>query len=130
MTLADKQDTLAHFCGTENWYQYSPLFRNIILTDGTWFVAENGGRNGAFWLFDAIASHQPKVQKNQRLREFQLWELKVSDNKAVLTCKEDSGEKPVLTQKISYTDFDLPEIKFYVEPMGDGKYCILLPSEH
>lgn len=131
MPLVDKKDTLGQFIGTENWHQYSKLFPRILLTDGALFVAQNGGENGAFWLMDAIASHQPKALKNPSLRDFQLWELKVSNDKfAVLTCRPDSNEKAVITQRISYTDFDLPSIKFYCEPMGEGRWCILFPSEH
>jgi hypothetical protein len=111
------QTTLAGFTGTEQYHRWSPLFRNMLLSDGTMYIAENGGTNGAFWLMDAIASYQPKLLKNPRLREYQLWDLTVKDESAVLTCRGDDGEKPVVRQKIEFTDFDLADLRLYVEPV-------------
>ena len=112
---------LAQFTGTENWYQH--WTKRLNYTDGVQFVAE---KYGAFWLIDAIASYQGSKQlAREDLNDFQLWTLLVNeDSTAVLECYPDSGEDPVLFQKIPFTDF--PEtISFYVE--GD---TLLLPSEH
>jgi hypothetical protein len=113
---------LKHFCGTEQYYKH---FLGIRYTDGVKYLAENAQ---CYWLIDAIASHQPTANKNQRLREFQLWFLHVGDthefikpkagNKAVLTCWEDtptSDTKPVVIQQIPFTDFPLPKIKLYLQ---------------
>ena len=133
MSLKDKQAELDQFIGTEGYTRWSPLlFRRMVLTDGAKFVAENGG---AYWLMDAIASHQPKALKNPLLRYIQFWTLEVKEKKngsksAVLTCCTDSGEKPTITQKFAHTDFDLPKIDLWVEPMDENTYVILLPSEH
>lgn len=126
--MAIDVNMLGHFTGTEALNRWSPLFRRTLLTDGALYVAENGG---AFWLLDAIASHQPKAMKNERLRKFQIWELKVNHKSghAVLTCREDSDVKPAITQRINYTDFELDQIKFYVEFDGEHQ-TIMLPSEH
>jgi hypothetical protein len=131
------QAILGQFTGTEGYHRYSPLFPNVVLTDGALYVAENGGGHGAFWLMDVIASQITlAARKHPMCREFQIWELKVNLKKrtAVVTCIPDSEMKPVVTQRIGYTDFDLPYIKFYVEPqvVGEGKmvWVILLPSEH
>lgn len=133
MPLAEKQNELAHFTGTEGYHRWSILFRRVVLTDGAKFVAENGGGNGCYWLMDAIASHQPQALKNERLRDFQLWKLKVNeDRSAVLTCWEDSGkgQKPKITQNIEYTDFDLPEFECYCLPLDEQNRVILLKSEY
>ena len=134
MSLADKTNDLAQFSGTEQYHRWSILFRRMVLSDGAMFVANNGGTSGAFWLMDAIASHQPKALKNERLREMQFWNLKVTEKdgskSAVLTCRADSGEKPIITQKIEYTDFDLPEIDLWVGPVDESTYTILLSSEY
>lgn len=123
------QNVLDQFWCTENYHRWSSLFPRMFLSDGADYVAQNGGKQGAFWLMDAIASYQPKLLKNQRLREFQVWTLAVAEDKsAVLTCVADSGEKPVVTQKFDYTDFDFT-IKLWVEPCQGG-WLILLPSEH
>jgi hypothetical protein len=106
----------------------------MVLTDGAKFVADNGGAHGAYWLVDAIASYQHKLLKIEGLREIQFWTLKVTEKdgrrKAVLTCRTDSGEKPTITQRIEYTDFDLPKIELWVEPLDEETYVILLPNEH
>ena len=94
-------------------------------TDGVKHVADKAG---AHWLIDAIGSYQPssKLRRNQRLQEFQLWELKVDPEAktGVLTLREDDDVKPTVTQKIEYTDFPLASIKLYLE---NG--LLLLPSE-
>ena len=134
MSLKDKQSQLDQFTGTDGYVRWSPLFRRMVLTDGAKFVADNGGGNGAYWLMDAIASHQPKALKNEMLRDIQFWTLEVKEKdgrkSAVLTCRVDSGEKPTITQKIEYTDFDLPKIDLWVEPLDENTYVILLPNEH
>jgi len=123
---------LEHFCGSEEYYRH---FLGIHYTEGIKYLAENAQCYG---LIDAIASHQPKVQRVQRLREFQVWFLHVGTahefikpkghNKAVLTCWEDTPTaetKPVVTQQIPFTDFPLPEIKLYLQ-----EKILLLPSEN
>ncbi len=134
MSLKDKQSQLDHFSGTDGYIRWSPLFPRMVLTDGAKFVADNGGTSGAYWLMDAIASHQPKAMKDERLREIQFWKLTVTEKdgwkSAVLTCRADSGEKPAITQRIEYTDFDLAEIDLWVGPVDERTYCILLPSEY
>jgi hypothetical protein len=101
----------------------------MVLTDGTKYLAEEAG---AFWLMDAIASHQPKCLKEKMLQEIQFWTLKVNRKKgtAVLECRKDSGYPPTVTQKFPYTDFPLDEVELYVEPLDETNYVILLPSEH
>jgi hypothetical protein len=128
---------LAGFIGTEGYTRWSPLFPRMVLTDGALHVAKNGGTSGAFWLMDAIASYQPQLRKHKWAQEIQFWELVVTKKddehrSAVLTCTQDSGIKPTVRQEIEYTDFDLPSIKFYVQPLHDGKgtMVILLSSEY
>lgn len=127
-----KHAELAGFTGTSQWHRWSPLFPKMLLTDGALHVAEKGGEHGAFWLMDAIASHQPKLQKHPRFQEAQFWKLSVKpDKSAVLECVEDTGCAPAVTQEIGYTDFDLDELRLYCMPAGDGvHYTILLPSEY
>jgi hypothetical protein len=118
---------LRQFTGTSQWYRWSILFRNCVLTDGTRYLAEQAG---AYWLMDAIASHQPKALKNANLRDFQVWTLTVKDKTGVLECREDSDTKPIITQMIPYTDFTLEKIELWCNPMDETVRCILLPSEH
>jgi len=119
------ENTLAQFNGTERYFRH--WTRSIIYTDGIEYL----NANGAGWLVDAIASHQHnKKVKNE---PFQLWELVVNDQKAVLTCKSDSDQPAIVKQSIEYTDFPLKSIQIYVE-LGsiDGikeEFIAMLPSE-
>lgn len=127
------QTHLCGFTGTERWHKWSALFPRVLLTDGAHYIAENAGENGAYWLMDAIASYQPDLLRVHSMRSFQLWKLEVDTAKhtAVLSCQEDSDLTPLVTQEIEYTDFDLPELRLYCMPSGDGKtQVILLPSEY
>jgi hypothetical protein len=98
------------------------------LTDGTHYLAEEAG---AYWLMDAIMSHQPAVLKHPdtRLREIQFWRLVVApDHSSVLSCVADSGCPAAVTQEIEFTDFPLPEITIYVVP--GSPTCLMLASEY
>ena len=68
------------------------------------------------------------------LRDIQFWTLEVKEKNgsksAVLTCRTDSGEKPIITQKIEYTDFDLPKIDLGWNRWTKTPRSILLPTEH
>ena len=120
-------ETLQQFTGTTEYHRWSILFRNLFLTDGAKYVAENAS---AYWLMDVIASHQPKALKNNLLRDFQVWKIVVENSKAVVSCYADSDQPPIIQQKIEYTDFPEGEFTLWVEPLGGGRYLILLPSEH
>lgn len=124
--------SLGHFTGTESYHRWSILFRNMVLTDGALYVAKNGGSHGAFWLMDAIASHQPAARKHRSLQDIQFWKLRVNLAKktCVLECRADSDKPVLIKQEIEYTDFDLEEIDLWVQPGGDNLWVIMLPSEY
>lgn len=54
---------LHQFWGTSQYYQVSPLFPALLLTDGTRYLAEKGE---CYWLFEKIASlqEQPAIKNN------------------------------------------------------------------
>jgi hypothetical protein len=110
---------LAGFTGSEQFFRH--WLRKCVYTEGVAYVAEHAG---AFWLVDEIAISQtrPKV----KAEEFQVWILKVDLEKrsAVLRC-EDGNDNLVFSKVIPYTDFPLPEIRFYFTDS-----TILLPSEY
>jgi hypothetical protein len=113
------QQALRQFTGTEHWWT-NPLFSGFSYTDGVKYLA---GEAGAYWLIDAIFSHQcnPKV----KAEGFQEWRLKVSpDNTAVLTCS-DGNCNEICRQEIAFTDFPLDEIALYLM-----NAVLLLPSEY
>ncbi|MEO0374335.1 MAG: DUF6876 family protein [Cyanobacteria bacterium P01_A01_bin.17] len=98
---------LRQLTGTKNWCKY-PLISGYAYTDGVRYAAAEGE---AYWLLNAIFSHQlhPKV----KAEPFQVWTLTTTDSSANLTC-EDSNGNQVTQQDISYTDFPLPKISFYL----------------
>lgn len=89
--------------GSENWYQH--WTKRGCYTDGVKMVADTAG---AYWLIDAIFSYVRK-------EPFQLWLLKVQEQKAQLTMQEDTGLDPLVKQDIEYTDFPSGVWKFYLE---------------
>ena len=119
---------LAHFTGTESYtnLRYPWLRKRFLLTDGTKHLAEKAK---AYWLMDAIASHQTNQQVVAE--EFQFWMLTVNDKQAaVLTCT-DGNNKELVRQEISYTDFPLNSISLYAaldECLGG--LVVMLTSEY
>lgn len=114
---------LRQFTGTESYHKHLfPGKSKILLTDGCDFIRE---KCNAHWLFDAILSYQ--LEKVLKGVKFQLWELRQSkkDLSWLLTCREDSNQKPLINQVIEFSDFPLDYIKLYVI---DG--ICLLPSEN
>ncbi len=126
-----KQSDLLQFYGTQEYTQWSMLASTMFLTDGAKYVADTAG---AYWLMDAIASYQSQIRSKAWGRQFQLWSLTKDEegDGAVLECFEDSGMRPAVTQHFEYTDFeyDLPQIFFYVVPLNETHYVIMLPSEY
>jgi hypothetical protein len=114
-----KAADLHQFTGSEHWYQHG-LVRSITYTDGAKYVADEAG---AYWLLDEIALAQ-KFNRGVKAEPFQVWKLAVKEQQGVLTC-DDGNDNVVYTKQIPFTDFPLPEIKFY---FTDN--VILLPSEY
>jgi len=114
---------LKHFKGTSIYYKHLyPGKSPIIITEGCNYVRE---QCQAYWLFDAILSYQ----EDHRLMgiPFQVWTLEQqqSDLTWLLTCKEDKGRPPLITQKIPYSDFPLQGITIWVIDK-----VALLPTEY
>lgn len=111
------ESELQQFSGTENYYKH--FLKTLVHTDGIEYLVQ---KYSAGWLVDMVAFYQPV--KGEGMDDFQLWELVVKDEAAVITCRADSDEPAVIRQVITYTTF--PEsLSFYVE---NG--VMLLKSEH
>jgi len=97
---------LFQFIGTENWYKHGSGL--LHYTDGIKYLADKAG---AYWLIDLVASYQHKLKHVP----FQLWHIHVNDDDtAIVTIREDIGLKPLVTQKIKFTDFPMRDFEFYV----------------
>lgn len=110
---------LAQFTGTEQIYRHA-LVRHIRYTDGVQHVAEAGE---AYWLIDKIACAQ--LERRHVGQEFQVWTLTVRDDRSADLVCTDGNEVIVSSERITFTDFPLPEIRLYVT-----NHTILLPSEY
>jgi len=114
------KDVLRQFTGTEKWYRH-PLARDVLYTEGAQHVAENAE---SYWLLDEIALAQ-QYEPSVKGEGFQVWKLKVrEDRTALLTC-EDGNYNEVYSKEIEFTDFPLDEITFWCTDN-----VILLPSEY
>lgn len=125
---------MSQFYGTSTW-TVLPVFGvwkpqvdatdpRPLGTEGVMYVLENGGQNGAFWLWDVIASH---YRTNQRVRNesFLHITLKVNEDKSADFSIDDGNDVVLATQHIPYTDFDPQGIQFYFTTN-----VLLLPSEY
>ena len=112
-TLKDQLEAnLPHFTGTESYtnLRYPWLKSRFLLTEGAKYLAETAK---AFWLMDAIASHQ--ATKKVAAEPFQVWKLVVNEKQqATLTCT-DGNEHILVQQEIPFTSFPLSEISLYAE---------------
>ena len=117
------KDELKQFRGTTEYHKHLfPGKSPILLTDGCKYIRDVCK---AYWLFDAILSYQcEKILKDVN---FQIWELKQLkvDLTWQLTCREDTGRKPLIKQSIEYSDFPLDYVKIWVIDK-----VALLPSEY
>lgn len=109
MTREQFIQALAHFRGTEQYYEHKTFFITMYLTDGAHFVREAGK---ARWLMDLIASYQPQLKD----QELQHWTLKyLGENKGwEAVCTDGNSRTPLVRQEIPYSDFIIEEINFYV----------------
>jgi len=115
------ESDLGGFTGTGTWWR-NPMFPRFTYTDGVKYVADTGG---AYWLIDAIFSHQ--IDPKARAEEFQFWELKRRrpGEGATLAMTDGNSETPIVRQVIEFTDFPLESIRFYFKDR-----VLLLPSEY
>jgi|688.fasta_scaffold309193_2 hypothetical protein len=131
LTKQELEIGLNQFTGTTAYHRISPLFQNIVMTDGVNWLCKEAR---CYWLAEAIASHQPTAMKHRALKQAQFWDLsRVPSGASAMTLTCGSGSKrakPVITQEIKYTDFPLDTIRLYCMPNSDGPQVILLPSEY
>jgi hypothetical protein len=110
---------LCQFRGSTEFYRH--FTHAIVYTEGVKYLAEHAR---IYWLIDLIASLQPRALKDRALCEFQLWELRISNGKAVVVCLRDS-EDEAFRQRIRFADSALDYVRLYLQ---DG--VLMLPSEH
>ena len=114
------QNALAGFFGTFTYHPHRIGNLNINLTDGCDFLRQEAE---AFWLFDAILSHQASTKVCRE--PFQVWKLnKQPDDNWLLSC-EDGNKNIITEQSIEFSDFPLDEIIIW---LVEG--VAMLPTEY
>ena len=126
---------LSQFGGSEEYHRLSPLHGKLVATDGVAWLAEKAD---AYWLVDAIAAWQPTAQKDEMLRNFQLWTLTKNraDHQhpqgARLTCWRDTDNE-AFHRDMEFTDFPLDGIRLYAcsgEYGGRPVIILMLTGEY
>lgn len=121
-TIAIREE-LKMFHGTTQYHKHLfPGKSAIVLTDGCKYIRDECK---AYWLFDAILIYQ--CDKILWGINFQVWELKrlKVDLSWQLTCRDDTGKRPLIRQSIEFSDFPLDYLKIWVIDK-----VALLPSEY
>jgi len=113
---------LSHFRGSCSFERWSMLFGDIM-TEGVKCLVN---AVGAYWFLDIIGSYQHKLKQ----ADFQVWTIKVTGSKAVVTMREDTGQPALITQRIDYTDFPEGEFKLWACRNERGSVTVMLPSEY
>jgi hypothetical protein len=119
-TTTLSEQNLRQFTGSETWYRHA-LVPNVVYTDGAKYVAEEGG---GYWLLDTIAFSQ-RYEKAVAAEAFQVWTLKVREDRTASLVCSDGNDNVVYKQDIPFTDFPLDEITLW---FADN--TIFLPSEY
>lgn len=118
-------DLSMHYGSSEFYQHWLPLWngKKLVYTEGIKDLAE---KVGAYWLIDAIASHQSRGL-HRITQGMQFWTIEVfGDRSCVLRCVKDSGHKPCVEQRIEYTDFPRTPEPFRIWVENDTIY---LPQE-
>lgn len=116
-TASEIKNELRQFNGTSQYYAH-PF--NICYTDGIKYMAEICS---CYWLIDLVASWQ--TDSRVKVHEFQVYKLRVQEDKSAIVTIEDGNSNIIQSQKIEYTSFPLDEIDIW--------FCcgvLYLPSEH
>jgi hypothetical protein len=108
---------LSKFTGSETVTRHS-LIRRIVYSEGAQYVADSAG---AYWFIDEIVFGQ--TLRKIQAEEFQVWNLKVTGSKAVITV-EDGNDNVVFIKHIDFTNFPAPGVTLWFE-----NNTIYLPSE-
>lgn len=111
--------TLAGFTGSTVFYRHR-LMQSVRYTEGVQYLAETAG---AYWLIDAIASHQ--LNSKVRAEGFQVWTLQRNDDDTWTLSCTDGNEHGLVVQQIEFSDFPLSMIEVWF--VGG---TMLLPSEY
>jgi hypothetical protein len=120
MDSAELKSALATFKNPLTHYRH--WSRAYYYTDGVSFLVKHAG---AHWLLDHIAARQKRARKDRKLREFQIWTLRLMSEKTTrITCSREEGDE-VFHEEIQLLGiFPLDEVTLYFE-----NETLMLPGE-
>lgn len=113
---------LSGFIGSERLFQH--WVPHLRYTEGIQHLAEEVG---GYWFIDVVASH---IAANRRVQaeSFQIWSLKLNGKGGcTVTMRPDTGEKPIVRQRVEYTDFP-EDFECYCCAQG-SRFVLMLKSE-
>ena len=116
---AQIKEILAQHTGGDTVYRH--LLFDVRYTAGVKQMAE---LCGAWWLVDAISSHQPRCMKDPMLKEMQFWSFNLVKKGWALICYRDQDDE-AFRQEIEFSDFPLDTIEIWM-----CNNTMLLPSEY
>lgn len=124
--ITELKSDLNHFTSTEAYHRYS---RNLVLTDGALYLANNAE---CFWLFDIVDSIiGTEYTKNE---DFLFVKVQKEKNNSCWVRIEDGNGERIYAQEIEYTDFPMDEYSFFVQKTSDMEnnnfYVAMLTSEY
>ena len=126
MNEREIREGLVGFTGSETFLRYSPLFPNVIITEGVRWLADAAE---CYWLVDLIASHLPAVQKAGETFAVVMVE-RTTGSGATFAIVDDIPATTIFAdQKVDYTDFPLAVLKLYVG-FDSENWTIMLPDEY
>ena len=111
---------LDQFTGSENFTPYAFAGHNYLLSEGTHYLAENGG---AYWIVDQILLQQ-YLWKSNDIEPVQLWELSVFHDKTGYLRCSDGNDLELRLIPIEYVHFPFSVTLWLVDN------TLLLPTEY
>lgn len=124
---SELEHELEQFTGTEAWYPFNLFIKRAYLTDGSRYLAEKAK---AYWLMDAIASHQRSLLKRNQVE--QKWIVTRQGQGVRLECQDWNGHK-LKAQIVPWSNFPLDKCELLAQWTNDESgwmMVIFLPSEY
>jgi len=115
---------LAHHTGSETFIR-SSLNPNVVYTEGVVALCNEAQ---CWWLTDILASYQSTERFDRE--HFQAWCIVVDEEtrSAVVSCTNGNSKKPIVEQRLEYTDFPLAHFSLWVEGPRSQRVA-MLPQE-
>ncbi|MCD2452903.1 hypothetical protein GO003_021205 [Methylicorpusculum oleiharenae] len=124
---AASRSSLNQFTGTERWYRH-PFNPTLLYTDGVKYLAEHGGKQGAYWLLDTVALEIAPFLAVQQ-QAFGALSLTVNPDKTAVITVTDGNDVTLASFELFYTDLHPGDWRLFLIEEGEHR-ILLLPSEY